>query len=255
MQTSFQFLLKKNATRMTVAAVAAGSLLMTGCASAGVAGVSQTLAQPQARADVIYVQAFDASPDQVKLDSGIAQKLKTMVSGSAPANEQVQAAQAAREEVSDEIVRQLRAKGLNAVRSDAPAPANGNALIVAGNFQKLDEGMCRRRMLIGLGAGKSEVGASVQLLYKPADGTPVLLETFTADADSGHIPGMAETAGVGAAAGHLAMSAAAATSVHGATEAKRTTLSGDAQRLGDSIAKQVLTANAANGWVTAARAQ
>ncbi|KJK20503.1 hypothetical protein UB46_32460 [Burkholderiaceae bacterium 16] len=211
--------------------------------------------QPQARADVIYVQAFDASPDQVKLDSGIAQKLKTMVSGSSSANEQMQAAQAAREEVSDEIVRQLQAKGLNAVRSDAPAPANGNALIGAGNFQKLDEGMRRRRMLIGLGAGKSEVGASVQLLYKPAGSTPVLLETFTADANSGHIPGMAESAGLGAAAGHLTMTAAAAASVHGATEVKRTTLSGDAQRLGDSIAKQVLAANAANGWVPAAHAE
>ncbi|MCP3017707.1 DUF4410 domain-containing protein [Cupriavidus basilensis] len=246
-------LLKHNATRLAMTALAAGSLLMAGCAW-GVTGVTQASAMPhaQVQADVIYVQAFDASPDQVKLDSGMAQKLKTMAAGGSAASEQSQAAREASEQVSDEIVRQLQSQGLHAVRADGPAPAHSNALIVEGSIQKIDEGKRRRRLLIGLGAGKSEVGASVQILYKPADGAPMPLQSFAAEANSGHMPGVAETAGVGAAAGHLAMSAAAGAGVHGVSEVKRDSISADARRLGDSIAKQVVAANAANGWMSAA---
>ncbi|WP_416048423.1 DUF4410 domain-containing protein [Cupriavidus basilensis] len=254
MQTSYP-LLKHNATRLAMTALAAGSLLMAGCAW-GVTGVTQASAMPQAQvqvqADIIYVQAFDASPDQVKLDSGMAQKLKTMVAGGSAASEQSQAAREASEQVSDEIVRQLQSQGLRAVRADGPAPAHSNALIVEGSIQKIDEGKRRRRLLIGLGAGKSEVGASVRILYKPADGAPMPLQRFAAEANSGHMPGVAETAGVGAAAGHLAMSAAAGAGLHGVSEVKRDSISADARRLGDSIAKQVVAANAANGWMSAA---
>ncbi|AJG19314.1 hypothetical protein RR42_m1919 [Cupriavidus basilensis] len=216
---------------------------MAGCAW-GVTGVTHqasVMPQAQVRADIIYVQAFDASPDQVKLDSGMAQKLKTMVAGGTAASEQV----------SDEIVRQLQSQGLRAVRADGAAPAPGNALIVEASIQKIDEGKRRRRLLIGLGAGKSEVGASVQILYQPAHGAPMPLQRFAAEANSGHMPGVAETAGVGAAAGHLAMSAAAGAGLHGVSEVKGDSISADARRLGDSIAKQVVAANAANGWMAA----
>lgn len=230
---------------------------MAGCAwgVTGVTGVTHqasVMPQAQVRADIIYVQAFDASPDQVKLDSGMAQKLKTMVTGGTAASEQSQAAREASEQVSDEIVRQLQSQGLRAVRADGSAPAHGNALIVEASIQKIDEGKRRRRLLIGLGAGKSEVGASVQILYQPAHGAPMPLQRFAAEANSGHMPGVAETAGVGAAAGHLAMSAAAGAGLHGVSEVKRDSISADARRLGDSIAKQVVATNAANGWMAAA---
>jgi hypothetical protein len=155
--------------------------------------------------------------------------------------------------VSNEIVRQLQSIGLPAARADGPAPAGRNALIVQGEFRTIDEGKRRRRVLIGLGAGKSEVGASVQILYKPADGSPIPLQSFSADADSGHMPGVAETAGVGAAAGHLATSAAAGAALHGVSEVKHDSISSDAKKLADSIAKQVAATSAANGWMSAER--
>ncbi|MGF6778458.1 hypothetical protein P3T21_003677 [Paraburkholderia sp. GAS334] len=251
MQTSFRFL-ADNATRLAGAALVAGSLFLTGCA-AGVTGVSQATVQPHVRADIIYVDSFDATPDQVKMDSGMAQKLKTMIAGESTASAQNQTAREAREQVSNEIVKQLQSMGLRAARSDGPVPADRNALIVEGNFQKIDEGNRRRRVLIGLGAGKSEVGASVQILYKPADGSPMPLQSFSADADSGHMPGVAETAGAGAAAGHLASAGATGAALHGASEVKRDSISADAKRLADSIAKQVAAASAANGWISPER--
>lgn len=252
-RTTFQSL-ALTTRRLAVAAVAASAMLAAGCASAGVTGIQQTgLLQP-VHADVIYVHAFHADAEQVKLDGGLAQKLKTMASGGSAASAQSGTAAEAREQVADEIVRQLQAQGLHAVRADGPAPANANALIVDGDFSKIDEGSSRRRLLIGLGAGKSEVGVAVRISYQPANGAPVPLQSFLATADSGHMPGVAETAGVGAAAGHIATAAAAGTGVHGVSEVKRDSVYADATRLADSIARQVSAASTEEGWLSAAAA-
>jgi hypothetical protein len=251
MHISFKSLVH-NAKRLAATALVSGSLLLSGCAS-GATGTTQTNAASHVRADVIYVYAFDATPDQVKMDSGMAQELMTAMSGESSAQKQYQTAIDTREQVADEIVRELQLMGLRAVRVDGPAAANQNALIVEGNFRTIDEGKRRRRMLIGLGAGKSEVGASVQILYKPAEGAPVPLQSFSADADSGRMPGVAETAGVGAAAGHVATAAATGASLHGESEVKRDSVAGDAKKLGDSIAKQIAAVSVANGWMSAER--
>ncbi|MFM0695500.1 DUF4410 domain-containing protein [Paraburkholderia graminis] len=240
-----------NAKRVAGSALVAGALLLTGCAS-GIAATTQTGAVPHVRADVIYVYSFGATPDQVKSDSGgIAQKLGAAMTGESSEQKQLQTASDTREQVADEIVRELQSMGLRAVRVDGPAPMNENALVVEGNFQTIDEGKRRRRVLIGLGAGKSEVSASIQILYKPAAGTPIELQSFSANADSGHMPGIAETAGVGAAAAHVATAAATGTALHGASEAKQGGMSGDAKKLGDSIAKQIAAVSTANGWMSA----
>jgi hypothetical protein len=249
MQTSFKPLVR-NAKLLAGTALVIGSLFLSGYAS-GATGTTQTTAAPLVRADVIYVYSFDATPGQVKMDGGMGQELKTAMSGESSAQKQSQTAMDTREQVADEIVHKLQSMGLHAVRVDGPVPANQSALIVEGNFQTIDEGKRRRRILIGLGAGKSEVGASVQILYKPAEGAPVSLQSFSADADSGHMPGVAETAGVGAAADHVAMTAATGASLHGVSEVKRDSVSGDAKKLGDSIARQIAAASASNGWMSA----
>lgn len=235
--------------RLAIAALATGAMLTAGYANAGVTDINHPGLLQTVQADVIYVHAFNAAADQVKLDGGFMQKVKTMATGSSAAGQQSQAVAEAREQVADEIVRTLRAQGLNAVRSDGPVPANTNALVVEGDFRKIDEGTSRRRLLIGLGAGKSEVDVQVRISYQMASGAVVPLQNFVADADSGHIPGIAETAGVGAVAGHVAVAAAAGTGVHGVSEVKHDTIYADATRLGASIGKQVAAASDEEGWM------
>jgi hypothetical protein len=239
--------------RLAGAVLLAGSLFTSGCASA--ANTLQAAGPlPQVQAEVIYVSAFAISPDVVKLDSGMAQKLKAMASGESSAQQQQQAALAAREKLADDIVAQLKKQGLPAVRVDGPVPAGRAAIVVEGRIDTVDAGSRRRRLLIGLGAGKSEVGATIAVSYLPANGAPQTLVTFEANADSGHMPGVAETAGVGAAAGHVAMSAAAGVGVHGASAAKGDTISADAGKLAKSIAKQLAQAATQNGWVPVSKA-
>jgi hypothetical protein len=249
MKTSFKPLVR-HAKRLAGTALMMGSLLLSGWASAET-GTTQAGAAPVVHADIIYVSSFEARPEQVKMDNDLGPQLKAAVSGESAEQKQSQTAREAREQVADEIVHKLQSMGLNAVRVDGPVPASQNALIVEGKFETIDEGKRRRRILIGLGAGKSEVGASVQILYKPAGGAPMPLQNFTADADSGHMPGVAETAGAGAAADHVATAAATGATLHGVSEGKEGSVTGDAKKLGDSIAKQIASANAANGWMSA----
>jgi hypothetical protein len=249
MLTSVNFL-RKNATRLVCVAMLGCTALLTGCAGSGIRNTSEASVQSQVRPDTIYVYAFDADPNQVKLDSGMLQKLKTHLSGSSDAQKQVADADEVREQVANEIVQQLQSMGLHAVRSDAPAPADQNVLLVQGSFDTIDSGNRRRRTMIGLGAGKSQVSSTVQILYKPAGGAPRLVQRFDADADSGKAPGVAETAGVGAAAGSIATTAALGGGLHAVSETKRAGVSADAKRLADAVAKQIAQIGVSGGWMS-----
>ncbi|SAL27157.1 hypothetical protein AWB74_01182 [Caballeronia arvi] len=213
---------------------------------------AQTAAAPATRPDTIYVYAFASDANEVKLDNhGMISKIGSAFSGDSQAQKQAQDAIAAREEVANEIVAKLQSMGLRAVRADVQPPQDQNVLVVEGSFNTIDAGNRRRRVLIGLGAGESKVGATVQLVYKPAHGVPQLLEQFDANADSGHMPGVAEMAGVGAVAGHVATSLAVSGGLHGVSEKKHADVSSDEKRLGDSIAKQIAKLGQDQGWMPA----
>ena len=261
MLTSVNFI-QKNAARFIGTALVCGSALLSGCAGATVENMRaanmpatmQASAQSTMRPDTIYVYTFAADPQQVKLDNnGMLQKLKTQMSGSSDAQQQIADADEVREQVADEIVKKLQAQGLHAVRTDAPVPADQNVLLVQGSFQTIDSGNRRRRTLIGFGAGKSEVTTSVQIIYKPAGGEPRVVQSFNANADSGKMPGVVETAGVGAAAGTVATAAAAGAGLHGVSETKRAGVSADAKHLGDAVAKQISQMGVENGWIPTAQ--
>lgn len=253
MLTSIQTAARKGARCASAAALIVCGLL-AGCASGISNATAYTTGAAPLRPDAIYVSAFDSNANQVKLDnSGMIQKIKSQFESATPEQKQAQQAAQVREQLADEIVHQLQSEGLHAIRLDAPAPADQNALIIQGKFDTIDAGNRRRRMLIGLGAGKSELSTSVLLLYKPAGGVPLVVRSFTASADSGHMPGIAETAGVGAAAGQIATSAAAGAGIHGASEMKHGGASGDTKKLAESIAKQVAQVGKEQGWMPAER--
>ncbi|VXC97817.1 conserved exported hypothetical protein [Burkholderia sp. 8Y] len=232
--------LVRHARRALVAGLVTGVALFAGSARAAGADAQTAAIASAVRSGTIYVYPFESEASDVKLDNhGLASKLKTAMSGDTTAQQQAQDALAAREAVADEVVAKLQSMGLRAVRADVPPPDDQNVLEVVGSIDKIDAGNRRRRMLIGLGAGQSKVTATVQLVFKPAHGAPQLIEQFDASANSGHAPGVAETAGVGAVAGHAVTSLAVSGGLHAVSETKRTGVSSDEQRLGDAIAKQI----------------
>ena len=247
--------LAAHAKRLASAALIAGALGMTGCTSTA-ATTSTTAARtlPQVHATVVYVSTFDVDATNVKVDGGMISKLATLASGSSADVQRQQTALKTRQQLADALVRELRAQGIPALRADGPVPNDREALVIQGRFDTIDAGNRRRRILIGLGAGKSEVGASVAVLFQPAYGAAQPLDTFSASANSGHMPGVVETAGVGAVAGHVATSVAVGAGLHGATEARHDTVTSDTGRLARSIAKQFAAKNTTNAWVPATSA-
>jgi hypothetical protein len=207
----------------------------------------------QVRPESVYVYAFESTPAQVKLDTGMLQKMKSRLDDTSASQQQADDAAKVREQLADQIVQQLQAMGMHALRADSPAPADRTVLIVQGSFESIDAGNRRRRILIGLGAGESQVGTSVQVLYQAAGEAPRLVQRFEASADSGKAPGVMETAGVGAAAGHVATSAAVGGGLHAGSETNHAGVSADAKRLAGSIAKQVAQIEVGHGWISPER--
>ena len=130
----------------------------------------------------------------------------------------------------------------------SPAPT-GNVVLVQGAILSVDEGNRTRRTLIGLGTGASSVSVDAQVLYRQGYLAPRLLESFSASADSGHAPGMAETMGAGAAADRVAVSAAAGTGLHAVSERRRAGNDDNARRIADALAPQLGQYFARLGWI------
>ncbi len=106
----------------------------------------------------------------MQLDNhGMVKKLSNALSNDSAAQQQVQQAPEARDEVADAIVAKLQSMGLRAIRADMPPPDDQNVLVVRGDIDSIDAGNRRRRMLIGLGVGQSKIGATVQLAISAAD--------------------------------------------------------------------------------------
>jgi hypothetical protein len=235
------------------AAVSASFLLLTGCA-APVTGVARYPVDAREAPDVVYVRSFDVAPDQClpAERQGQRQGLR-MMTGAATEVSQAACAAELRDEVANEIVSRLQSQGWRAMRSDSAVPVGTKALLVEGSFETVDAGDARHRIIVGLGAGKRELAASVRLLYQPATGAAAPVQSFMAKADSGKAPGMAETGAMGAITHHLPIALAAGAELHVASERRHATSYPDAKKLADKIADQVRAAGAANNWPIHAR--
>jgi hypothetical protein len=104
-------------------------------------------------------------------------------------------------------------------------------------------------VVIGLGAGRSDVRTAVQVAELIPEGRR-LVESFEVDAKSGRKPGAAETMGVGAAAGHVAVSAAVTAAGTVAAEAFGDNVEADAERTAAKIATLLHSLFMRQGWIT-----
>jgi len=237
-------------TKRMTAALTAALLLASGagCASTKATEAVQysgTLAKPSR----IVVFPFATSPDEVQLDRSpttMAWKLH----GIPASTEREDVAQKVANALADKLVTKIQALGLPAERGvgTPSAAAYGSILAIDGQFLAIDEGSRTERVVIGLGAGRSNVRTSVQVVEIHPEGRRVVDE-FDVDAKSGRKPGAAETMGVGAAAGNLAASAAVTAAGTVASEAFGDDVEADAERTAAKIAKLLGNFFAEQGWI------
>ena len=229
-----------------------GLAVVAACAPARVQSVADYAGPSLARPDRVIVYDFAIAPEQVRLDQGIGARIRRAAGGQPVSAQEWRAATAAQSALADALTAELASYGLPAVRaSSGAAPTEGTSLLVQGQIVGIDEGNRARRVLIGLGAGRSSVSADAQLYYVAYPAPPRLLTAFQGSSDSGRAPGIVGTAGVGAAAGRLATSAAVGGAMHAGSEARRTGENANATRLADALGRQIGRFAAAQDWIAA----
>ena len=240
MKTLFQY----------VILIAGVSILpLTGCAPTTVAVTNQytgPLAQPQK----FLVYNFSISPDEVKLDQGVSAKVKALVNGpqTPRSADELKVGRAVSDELAKHLVVQIRKLGYAADRAAAAPHQASNVLVIQGQIISVDEGNRAERVVVGLGVGRSDVKTNTQIYDIQPSGMR-LVEEFTTDAKSGFKPGMAETEGASAIAGHWAMGLAVGAGLSVASEKFGANVEADADRTAKEIAQQLNTFFQSKGWV------
>jgi hypothetical protein len=233
---------------MSRAAALAALALLAACTSAQsqIETAGETLPRPQ----VVLVDTFAVSPDEVQLDEGLSTEIEQGVkarSGTSRTDQELQAGRQVADAVADKLVVEISDIGLRAERGSAVPAGVQNALLIKGQLVSIDEGNRTERVIVGLGAGRSDVRAQVQV-YEVTPAGRRLLDRIEVDGKSGLTPGMAETMGAGAIAGHLLVATAAGAGLHVTSETVGADVVADADRAAKSIAKQLAALFAEQGW-------
>jgi hypothetical protein len=116
------------------------------------------------------------------------------------------------------------------------------ALMVRGEFTKVNLGNKSKRMMIGLGRGASDVKAHMVVSLMTKKG-PVVMADFNLNSESGKKPGAAAGMGVGSAGVAAADVAMSGAEDHGAT------VESDTARMAKTVAKQIESMMTAQKWI------
>lgn len=227
--------------------VAAALALLAGCTQSS-SQVQTAVEMP--RPQVIVVQDFAVWPGEVKLDPGISGTIdETLLGNGLPprAQKERDIGRQVASALADKLVVEIRDMGFEAQRGAGLPPGKAQGLVVSGQFVAIDQGNRAERVAIGLGAGRSDVRVRAQVFeVGPAGRT--LADEIEVDAKSGLAPGMAETMGAGALAGHLVVSTLVSGGVQTADESLGASVVADSDRAAKGIAKQLAAFFGRQGW-------
>jgi len=235
--------------RPSVSGIAAvGALAALAACTSGQSEIQTTerLARPQ----MVLVDSFAVSPDEVRLDAGLSAEVEQAAKerrGTSRAEQEKEISRQVADAIADRLVLEIEDIGLEAQRGNALPPSVQNALLITGQVVSIDEGNRTERVIIGLGAGRSDVRVHAQL-YELTPAGRQLIDRVEVDGRSGLTPGMAETMGAGALAGHLLVATAAGAGLHVMSETMGADVVADADRAAKGVAKQLAALYAEEGW-------
>ena len=230
-------------------AVAIAALALFGACTSAQSQI-ETAGESLPRPEVVLVDTFAVSPDDVQLDEGLSTEIEQSIrarSGTSRTDQELQAGRQVADAIADKLVVEISDMGLRAQRGSAVPAGVQNALLVKGQVVSIDEGNRTERVMVGLGAGRSDVRTQVQV-YEVTPAGRRLIDRIEIDAKSGLTPGMAETMGVGALGGHLLVATAVGGGMHVASETLGADVVADADRAAKGIAKQLAALLAKQGW-------
>jgi hypothetical protein len=220
-----------------------------GCASTQVQPGQQYGGGLLPRPSMVFVYPFASAPEDVKLDWSPTVQAAWRLEGETTPQEKLRVGRSVARALATKLVTKIDAMGLPAQEIEGDLPGiEGPKIVIYGHFLAINEGNRAERVVIGLGAGRSDVKTAVQVFEVVDEGRRVVDE-FVIDAKSGRKPGAAETLGVGGAAGNLAVSGAVTAAGTVASEAFGDDVDADAERTAAKVASVLQTFFARQGWV------
>src|SRR5262245_41198625 len=226
--------------------------VMAGCARVSTQNV-QNSTDRLPRPEVILVHDYHVSRDEVELDSAISSRLKRAMKGASEAEDRLKAEQEVSRALTTTLVDEIRKLGVQAEPARMASPGAGPTLSIEGQIVSIDEGNKAKRLVIGLGAGASEVRTLTRVYEVTSGNGHRLIEDFYTTAKSSRKPGFGPMAGMGPAAG-LAASHAAAAGGLGVVTARSQTVEADVQHGAKQIAKELAKLFVQQGWVAQEKA-
>jgi hypothetical protein len=198
--------------------------------------------EPLPRPEKTVVYDFTMSPDVITMDVSAAARLHRRRMARKGSDDDMSPEAVARQvqvSFSKELLSQLQKLPVPvemAVDPETGVPAN--TLIIYGEFTSVNEGNKSQRVMLGFGAGASDVQADVRISLITA-ARPLVLSEFKLKPQSGKKPGAAATMGAGTAA----------TAAAGSIGDKKATVQGDAARMAKAVAKQIADLMVAQKWI------
>jgi len=228
--------------------------MVAGCASTKVAEQTPMVKETIARPNRIWVYNFAATPADMPADSSIRNEV------SAPSTpltaEQIEAARQLGALIAKDLVADIQAMGLSAVRA-APgsSPQVGDDVIqvgdgvIRGYLVSAEGGSAAKRFVIGFGSGTSEMDTVVEGYLMTSQGLRKL-GSGTLSSSGSKTPGMVVPAAVAIASGNpIGLIVVGGMKIYGEASG-RTKLEGRAKATADEIAEQLRIRFQDRGWIS-----
>ncbi len=233
---------------------ALGGAMVVGLALAGMSACARVSTQdvmmrePGLRKpELIIVHDYQVSPGEVQLDSGIGSRIERLVTRTPEEQEELKLAQSVARIGTSTLVEEIRKLGLPAEPATTASPGAGPTLSIEGQVLSINEGNKTRRLIIGFGAGASEVRTLTQV-YEITGGEHRLVDDFYTTVKSSRKPGVGPMGGADAAAGR-AVGAAVAAGIGVASERSQTA-EADTKHAARAVAKDLAKFFVEQGWIT-----
>lgn len=218
--------------------------LLVGCASTDATVVESSPDRPISRPDRILVYDVAGTEADAADDPSIEGRFS---SREEPLTEaQIEVGRKLGGEIAKQIVEELRELGLPAERGTGSGidPRMGDVL-VRGEFVDIDEGSRTKRVLIGFGAGSSELKTRFFTYVITEDG-PEEVGQAKIETESGKTPGIILSLGIGGLVRGAVVGGAIATGKEFGPESMRAA----AERTADKFMELVKPALVERGWIT-----
>jgi uncharacterized protein DUF4410 len=217
---------------------------VAGCATTKVTNRQELATGQLPRPEHIWVYDFAATADEVPAYSGLAGQ----TSATSQTEEHIATGRRLGAEITAQLVEQIQGMGLQAARAGARTNPQINDILIRGYLVSVEEGSAAKRLVIGFGAGTSELRTAAEGYQMTARG-PRKLGSGTVDSGGSKGPGAAlGVVGLVATGNPAGLIISTGMKVYG-EESGRSTVEGRAKQTATEIAEVLKSRFEEQGWI------